>query len=154
MKKLVFGTCVFFLGIVAVVSVLELIARKLWHKKYIEWLGTQLHGYDYVDKEKSLIIPKPNTVKTVSQHRADLQRHGKALGLKFFDAAHKQNILSDTEIIFQINSHGFKGPEFIIPKPDSHFPDFNPWEFVYLGASERLLYLSKSDGEGTKFSCR
>lgn len=121
MKKLVFGTCVFFLGIVAVVSVLELIARKLWHKKYIEWLGTQLHGYDYVDKEKSLIIPKPNTVKTVSQHRADLQRHGKALGLKFFDAAHKQNILSDTEIIFQINSHGFKGPEFIIPKPDSIF---------------------------------
>ncbi len=105
------------LGLVAI----ETSAGIIWNQKYNEWLGKQLHGYDRLDHERSIIIPTANTVVTVAVYRAGLQRHGKTLGLRTFEKSKQHQMKDDSGVLFRINKYGFKGPEISIPKPDSTF---------------------------------
>ncbi len=120
-KKMFFKLVILIVTAVICVIVLEIVAQKIWHKKYNEWLEKQLHGFDYVDHARNLVIPTPNTKKTVSRYREDLEEHGKILGLTYFEKSIQGSVPSDSVILFSINQYGFKGPDFEIPKPDSVF---------------------------------
>jgi len=118
-KKLFQNISLILLAVVLGTSLLEMVARSLWHKKYNEWLETQLHGFDYVDYEREIIIPKPNVSITVAQYRKALEEHGKTLGLQYFEEMSRNVDLTDSLVLFNINRYGFKGPEIEIPKPDT-----------------------------------
>ena len=96
---------------------LELTAHYIWQHKYNEWLAGQLHGYDAVDPQRSIIVPKPNTVMTVAQYRQELIAHQKPLGLGYLDRSLADEALPDSAVLFTINQYGYKGPEFKLPKP-------------------------------------
>ena len=111
---------------IGTLAVLEVVARPLWKRTYNDWLAGQLSGYDSLDYSKSLIVPVPNTVRTVAGHRAALTETGKTQGLEYFEgllsvAAAAGQPLGDEEVAFQINAFGFKGPDIDVPKPDSVF---------------------------------
>ena len=99
----------------------ELTARFVWKEKYNDWLEQQLHGFDYVDRDRSLILPKPNTHRTIQQLREDLRSHGKSLGLANLESLVPGQGLPSDEVVFSINSHGFRGDEFKLPKPESSY---------------------------------
>jgi lysophospholipase L1-like esterase len=96
---------------------LELTAGYVWQQKYHAWLVGQLHGYDRVDFDRSIVLPIPNTVMTVGQYRQELKAHQKPLGLEYFERSLADEVLPDSAVLFTINQYGFKGPEFEIPKP-------------------------------------
>ena len=99
--------------------ILESTARIIWTKKYNQRLATMLHGFDYVDYERSIIIPTANTQVTVARYKDDLIKHGKTVGLKHFEESIQHHVPPDSAILFRINKHGFKGPNISIPKPAS-----------------------------------
>ncbi len=120
-KNIIINSIIFFFITIIGITVLEISAGVIWKKKYNQWLEKQLHGFDYVDYERSIIIPTPNTKKTVSKYRSELKSHGKTIGLANFEASIQHDIPADSVVLFRINKYGFKGPEITIPKPDSIF---------------------------------
>lgn len=108
----------FFCVIIGLI-VLELIADVIWWKKYDQLLSSQLHGFDHVDYERHIIVPNPNTNRTVESHRLNMMEHGKIIGLKNFEESIQGNIPPDSVVLFSINKYGFKGPEITLSKPDS-----------------------------------
>lgn len=115
------GISVLIVTVILGFVVLEVTATVLWKKKYNEWLEEQIHGYDHVDYERNLIVLTPGSVFTAEQYKAELMKHNKPLGLKVFNQSTREDAPSESEVLFQVNSHGFKGPEISIPKPDSVF---------------------------------
>ena len=103
MKKLLVILLISFLSL----SIVEFSARWIWKKKYNEWLEKQLHGFDYVDYDRSVIKPTPGMTFTFKSFKDSMIFYGKPLALREVDSLH----LADTSIIFRINSQGFKGPE-------------------------------------------
>ena len=101
--------------------VLEGAARYIWKQKYNERLESRLHGYDMVDYERSIMVPIPNTVMTANRHWNDLKKFNKPLGLKALEQTLGGEPVDDSEVLFTINSLGFKGPEIEVPKPESTF---------------------------------
>jgi len=121
MKRVVVALCVVGVCLITGFGALELGARVIWKKKYNEWLETQLHGYDRVDYEKSIIITIPNITVTAGEHRRNLKILGKTLGLTTFEKEVPESSVSDSRVVFTINKYGFKGPEISIPKPPGVF---------------------------------
>ena len=103
------------------IAVAEFGARVAWKATYNQWLQNQLHGFDYVDPERSLILPTPNTHLTLQQLREQLTIHGKMLGLANLESLVQGLDVPDDEVVFSINSRGFRGPEFTVPKPETSF---------------------------------
>ena len=130
-------------------AILELGASFIWKKKYNELLETQLHGYDRVDYDRSIIVPVPNIVMTVADYRANLVNNQKTVGLKHFEADMQSQGLADDDVLFQVNGFGFKGPDIELPKPANTFRivtigDSCTWGsdqdyFTYPRALERTL---------------
>ena len=147
------GFVVKFLAFIIVSAVcfgiLELGAGFIWKTKYNELLATQLHGYDRVDYDRGIIVPVPNTVMTVADYRANLIDNHKTVGLKHFQADMQNQGLTDDDVLFQVNSFGFKGPDIALPKPSNTFRivtigDSCTWGsdqdyFTYPRALERAL---------------
>jgi hypothetical protein len=98
-KKLSINLFVLFCSIFLMVILVETGSRIIWKKKYNQWLGKQLHGFEYIDFKRSIIIPKPNAKITVEKYRADLVKHGKTIGLKNLETAIEKNLLPDKNII-------------------------------------------------------
>lgn len=105
----------------ATIGVAELGARLIWKSMYNKWLGGQLHGYDELDRRRSLIIPQPGANLTVEELRASLLSHGKTIGLGQFEDLVNQLSLADSTPILSVTSLRFRGPEIVIPKPDGVF---------------------------------
>jgi lysophospholipase L1-like esterase len=120
LKTLVIISIILF-SIIASFALLEAGARVIWKKKYNQWLETQLHGFEYIDYNRSIIIPKANTTVTVENQGTNLETHGKTIGLKNFQETVRRDNLSGPDILFSINKYGFRGPEITIPKPRSIF---------------------------------
>lgn len=100
---------------------LEVASRFVWKKRYNQWLEKQLHGYDYLDYKRSLIVPKPNTKVTVGYLRKSLEELEKTIGLEHLQRTVQRDNLPESAVLFSINKHGFKGPEFSMHKSDSIF---------------------------------
>lgn len=114
------------IALILVIGIFSFVAsefgtRIIWKIKYNKHLENCLRGYDYVDYKRSILLPIPNTLKTYDEHKADLKNHGKLLGLQNLENNSDENEKEDIKEILRINKHGFKGPEFEIPKPDSVF---------------------------------
>lgn len=105
----------------ATIGVAELGARLIWKSMYNKWLGGQLHGYDELDRRRSLIIPQPGANLTVEELRASLLSHGKTIGLGQFEDLVNELSLADSTPILSVTSLRFRGPEIVIPKPDGVF---------------------------------
>ena len=113
------GCCCFWRHVSLPVGCLEVGARVVWKHKYNNWLARQLHGFDYVDRKRGIVIPTPNTSKTVARFREDLESHGKTMGLTNFEESIQSSASPDSAVLFRINKLGFKGPEITLAKPDS-----------------------------------
>ena len=98
---------------------LELVARPLWKVQFRAHMKKQLHGFDHVDRERLVIVLNPGVSKTVSNMFEDLRSEGKTVGLKNLQSLVERFELKPRDCVFEINSHGFKGPEFDVPKPSS-----------------------------------
>jgi lysophospholipase L1-like esterase len=107
-------------GLTATV-VSEMGARLIWKSKYNDWLAGQLHGYDELDRQRSLIIPRAGINLTVEELRSSLRNHGKTISLGQFEEMVDQLSLADSTPILSVNSLRFRGPEFVVPKPDDVF---------------------------------
>ena len=88
---------------VAGIGALELTARYVWQHKYNECLTCQLHGYDSVDFQRSIVLPTPNTVMTVAQYRQELKAHQKPLGQRYLECSLADEPLPDSAVLFTIN---------------------------------------------------
>jgi lysophospholipase L1-like esterase len=91
--------------------ILEGAARVLWTVAYNQWLEGQLHGYDHVDKKKSVTVMTPGYATTYRELLQSLQANDKPLGVQNLIADGEKFGIKPDEPIFQINSFGFKGPE-------------------------------------------
>ena len=137
------------IGAVAGLGIAEGTARVVWKGKYNRWLAGQLHGYDELDRKRSLNIPKANLKATVAQLRADLLAHGKTIGLAQFEDLVDELNLSESDVILTVNSLAFRGSEFVLPKPEGVYRvlaigDSCTWgppvdEFTYPSMLERQL---------------
>jgi lysophospholipase L1-like esterase len=107
--------------VLASVAIAELAARRVWDVKYNAWLEGQLHGYDQLDRQRSLIVPKPGIDLTVEELRRNLVSHGKTIGLRQFEDLVNELSLADSTPILSVNSLGFRGPEIVVPKPEGVF---------------------------------
>jgi len=120
-RRRVAGICAAFVSLVVVLVLLEVVAGVIWKSKYNQWLEGQLHGYDHVDYERSVIVPNPNTTMTVGRYREALAARGKTLGLKYSEDTQQGAAMADSAVLFRVNSLGFKGPEVAVPKPPGVF---------------------------------
>src|SRR5262249_23527178 len=120
-RRVVLSLCLTIICVITGLSALELSGRIIWKRKYNEWLEKQVHGFERVDYERSVIIPIRNTTVTAGQHRTNLKTLGKTLGLATFEKEDEQGSASDSRVLFHINKYGFKGPEILIPKPPGIF---------------------------------
>ncbi|MFC2169944.1 hypothetical protein ACFLRM_05210 [Acidobacteriota bacterium] len=100
---------------------LESGAKIIWEKKYNEHLEKRTNSYEYVDHKRGLILSIPNIEKYFNEYRSDLEKQGKVLKLQNLENALSPDKLNNTRVILKINKHGFKGPDFEIPKPESIF---------------------------------
>lgn len=101
-------------------TILELTAKKIWQNKYNEWLEQGFHGFEYLDRENSTVLLKPNTQFTVEQMLINLKQSQKTLGLKNFKKTIATYNLKKNDILFRINKFGFKGPELNMQKPSNN----------------------------------
>jgi lysophospholipase L1-like esterase len=102
-------------------GVAELGARMVWKTIYNRWLENQLHGYDELDRSRSLIIPKAGINQTVEDLRNNLLSHGKTIGLEQLEDLVDGLSIADSTPILSVNSLRFRGPEIVEPKPDGVF---------------------------------
>lgn len=121
MKRKIFYVIYLIIAFIVIVICTEIGARIIWTIKWNNLLESSLHGYDYADYKRGIIIPKPNTVVPVNKYKNDLLIHNKTIGLKTFEQSNQDTILPDSAILFMINSLSFKGPEISVPKSDSIF---------------------------------
>lgn len=120
-KRLIPNLSITLLIIIIGLVLLEVGSRVVWKRKYNELLEKSLHGFDHVDYERSILVPNANTKTTVAKHRDDLKEFGKTLGLKYFEESIQHDAPPDSVVLFAINEYGFKGPDIVVPKPDSIF---------------------------------
>jgi len=99
----------------------ELGARVVWKVVYNNWLEEQVHGYDELDRQRSIIIPQAGISQTVEEFRAGLLSHGKTIGLRQFEDLVNELSIADSTSILSVNSLRFRGPEITVPKPDGVF---------------------------------
>ena len=115
MKKLlllIVATAVSFL-------LLELVAGWIWKSKYNSWMEKELHGYEYVDRDNSVIKHVPGRKMYFKEYRNLLVELNKSLAVS--ELENQYPMFPDSFMIFQIDSLGFKSPEISLRKPDSTF---------------------------------
>jgi hypothetical protein len=120
-RSVLFRVVVVLLGTTLALLGFELVARVIWTQKYLLHLEKQLHGFDHVDRERGIIVPDAGIERSLREMRADFEREGKTLGLSRLDELESETGLSPDDPVFAINRHGFKGPEFEIPRPEGVF---------------------------------
>lgn len=120
-KYLTFNIVIFFMASLLGFGMLEVAARILWRVEFNKRLELLLHGFDHIDRRRMMVVPTAGISKTVHELSENLKAQNKKIGLKLLQRCVEEYNLSDDFKIFQINSHGFKGPEFDIPKPNSVF---------------------------------
>lgn len=113
MNKKTLGNLALLFGVIAVSSViLEASARVLWKYAYNKQLETHTHGdWDYVDKELGTILLNAGVTITFGDLLDSLEEANKPLGVTNLLADGEQFGIKPDEPVFQVNSHGFKGPE-------------------------------------------
>lgn len=118
-KKSLINLGLLLVSISLMLVMLEFSARIIWSKKYNDWLGKQLHGFEKVDENRSVIVPIANTKVTVNKLRGDLIKHGKTIGLKILEKEIKKRELKGEDVVIKINNYGFRGSDILVPKPNS-----------------------------------
>ncbi len=117
-RSVVLKLAFFVVAALAGFGLAEIGSRTVWKVMYNQWLTRELHGFDHVDRGRSLVVPIANTRKTVEQLRKEFSSYGKVIALDHLEELVREQELPDTAVIYSINSHGFRGPELSIPKPD------------------------------------
>lgn len=106
------------LGIASLLALVaaEPLARLLWHWQYNRFLEAQTGGYQVVDWERSVTLLKSGLSLTAPGFAKLLESRGKFFGAKAVRADAAYAALGATDIAFQVNQHGFSGPDCSLAK--------------------------------------
>lgn len=109
--------CIYLLFVVLLVAGLsEVVAKKIWDKKYADWLEKSVHPFGYVDRKNFLERYKPGFKRTVADILRDLEGSGKTIGFHQTKTYVDQFQIALNEVAFEINSLGLKSPEIHLKK--------------------------------------
>jgi lysophospholipase L1-like esterase len=89
----------------------EIAARRLWKWQYNRFLERQLGGFDRVDRKDSVVLLVPGTAWSLRYLIENLKEHNKTLGIREVEAIAQKYGIRPDDVVLQVNSHGFLGPE-------------------------------------------
>jgi GDSL-like Lipase/Acylhydrolase family len=99
---------------------IEISAQIIWQFYTTERLESQLHGYDRIDYWKGILVPIPGSIYTADGMMRTLEEEGKLLGVANLEEDSRELHYDEEDVIFRINSLGFKGPEIAeVKSPDT-----------------------------------